>query len=276
VCALLLASAGCAARGQAAGSAPAQAARPAPDPAASDARALAIADALMEKLGGRAAWDRTAYVTWNHVGRRRYLWDHSADRVRLERAGPRSGQPYVIIFDAATGRGRAWRGGQEVTEPNDLDSMLEAARREWINDSWWLLMPYRLRDPGVVLRYRGEGQTQEHRAADVLELSFTDAAAAPPMRFLVWVSRQSGLVEMWAGVGGAEGSEPEWTCRWKGWRRYGGIMLCGDRGQLRGQPVQLTEIAVPGRVPPAAFTGPDPIDWDALVRGRPQNRAVEQ
>jgi len=254
---LSAACAGCASR-----SIPPDAARPAQG---SDPRAIQIADAIMEKLGSRAAWNRTLYVTWNHVGRARYLWDRSGGQVRLERAGPRSGKPYVIVFDVESGQGRAWREGSEVTEQSELDSMLEAARREWINDSWWLLMPYRLKDKGVTLRYQGEGQTEEGRPADVLELTLSDAAVAPGSKYFVWVARESGLVEQWAGFADRDRAEPAWTCPWKGWKRYGNIMLCGDHGEIG---VQLTDIAVLDKVPPAAFTSPDPIDWDALLRGQ--------
>ncbi len=216
----------------------------------------------MEKLGGSAAWNRTPYLTWNHMGRRRYLWDRAGGQVRLERAGPRSGKPYVIVFHIESGTGRAWRQGQEVTETSELDPMLEAARREWTDDSWWLLMPYMLRNPGVSLRYQGEGETQERRAADVLELTLSDAAAAPASRCLVWVAMESGMVEQWAGFTGRDSTEPAWTCPWKGWKRYGDIMLCGDHGEIGGQPMLLTDIAVLEKVPPGSFASPDPIDWD--------------
>jgi hypothetical protein len=230
--------------------------------AGSETRAIQVADAVMQKLGGTAAWKQTLYLTWNHAGRRRYLWDRSGGQVRLERAGPRSGRPYVIVFHVEGGEGRAWREGEEVTEASELEPMLEAARMEWIRDSWWLLLPYKLRDAGVSLRYQGEGQTEEGRAADVLEVTFADAAAAPASRCLVWVARESGMVEQWAGYSGHDSTEPAWTCRWKGWKRFGDIMLCGDRGQVGGQPLELTDIAVLDKVPARSFASPDPIDWD--------------
>ncbi|HHL71578.1 MAG TPA: hypothetical protein ENJ29_03615, partial [Bacteroidetes bacterium] len=35
----------------------------------SDARAIAIADEVMQALGGRRAWDKTRYITWRFFGR---------------------------------------------------------------------------------------------------------------------------------------------------------------------------------------------------------------
>jgi hypothetical protein len=236
--------------------------------AASEPRAVEIARALTARLGGQAAWDRTRYLTWNAMGKRRYLWDRSAGQVRLERAGPRSGRAYVIVFEAEGGAGRAWREGQQVTEPSELDPMLAAARRDWISDSWWLLMPWKLMDDGVVLRYRGRGETAEGRSASVLEVTFERAGIAPDGMYLVWVGLESGLVEQWAGFTEREGTEPAWTCPWQGWKRYGAVMLCGDHGDLGGRPMLLTDIALPREVPPGAFTSPDPIDWAAMQGDR--------
>ena len=36
--------------------------------AGSDAKAVAIADQVMEAMGGRKAWDATRYITWNFLG----------------------------------------------------------------------------------------------------------------------------------------------------------------------------------------------------------------
>ena len=234
----------------------------------SDARAIQIADAVMEKLGGRAAWDRTRYVTWNFMGRRRHLWDRYTGRLRLEVLGPRTGKPYVMVLDVNSGKGRAWRDGQEVTDQGELAPMLEGGRQMWINDSYWLLMPYKLKDTGVTLRDLGEGQTQEGQAADVLELTFKDVGVTPRNKYHVWVARESGLIEQWAYFEDRDNPEPKFTGPWKGWARCGRIMLCGDHGELGGQHMELTGIAVLDEVPASAFERPDPVDWEALLKGR--------
>ncbi|MHC4769928.1 MAG: hypothetical protein ACYTEI_14630, partial [Planctomycetota bacterium] len=62
---------------------------PAPgfDAEGSDPEAIWIADAVMARMGGRRAWDRTRYVTWSFFDRRRHVWDKHAGRVRVERKG---------------------------------------------------------------------------------------------------------------------------------------------------------------------------------------------
>ncbi len=238
------------------------------DPAGSDPRAVAIADAVMKRLGGRQAWDDTRYITWKFGGRRRHLWDKHTGRLRLERPGPRSGKSYVMLVDLDTATGRAWREGELVIEPGELGSMMRAARSEWINDAYWLVMPYKLKDAGVTLRYVGEGVTQAGTAAEVLQLTFRDAGNTPDNKYYVWVGDDSGLVEQWAFFGNAADEEPSFVTPWTGWKRYGRIMLSGDRGELRGRPFELVDIAVFDELPESFMTDPAPIDWEKLLRGR--------
>ena len=50
-------------------------------------------------------------------------------------------------------------------------SSLERAYGAWVNDTYWLLMPYKLRDPGVNLAYDGE-ETLDGQTYDKLLLTF--------------------------------------------------------------------------------------------------------
>jgi hypothetical protein len=228
----------------------------------------------MEKMGGRRAWDRTRYVRWSFFDRRQHVWDKHAGRVRVERKGPRTGKHYVRIIDLNTGTGKAWRDGDPVTVPGELGAMTKAGVGEWINDSYWLVMPYKLKDTGVTLRSVGRGEMQDGRAADVLELTFTDVGDSPQNKYHVWVAADSGLVEQWAYFSDAADAEPGFVCPWHDWKQYGRIMLSGDRGrimlsgdrgELNGRPARLTDIAVFDELPESVFTSPDPVDWAALL-----------
>jgi hypothetical protein len=237
---------------------------------------VAIADAVMQRLGGRRAWDETRYVTWKFGGRRRHLWDRHASRLRLERPGPRSGRQYVMLVDLNTGVGRAWGDGEPVTESDGLDGMIRAARSEWINDAYWLVMPYKLRDNGVTLRYVGKGITEDGADAEVLQLTFRDVGDTPQNKYHVWVGADSGLVEQWSFYGKAADEQPEFVSPWRGWKRYGRIMLCGDRGVMGDRPFELVDIAVFDELPESYLTDPAPIDWEKLIPGTREEKGRQR
>ena len=225
----------------------------------SDPRAIEIADAVMERMGGRTAWDATRHLRWRFFGRRLHVWDKHTGNVRIEGVGREDDKPYTILMNLHTGEGRAWRDGVEVTEPEPLAEMLDGGEAAWINDSYWIVMPYKLKDSGVTLGYVGEGTMEDGRAAEVLELTFEGVGRTPQNRYLVYVAADSGLVEQWDFFREAADAEPRFKIPWHNWRPYGEILLSDDRGE-NGH----TDVAVFDALPESVFTDPAPVDWAAI------------
>ena len=218
------------------------------DAAASDARAVAIADATMDAMGGREAWDNTRYLTWRFFGKRLHVWDKWTGDFRVESEDRESGDSYVTLSNLSSGDGRVWRNGEELSGA-ELSEALKRAQSMWINDSYWVFMPYKLKDTGVTLGYRGEGEMENGRVADVLELTFENVGDTPQNKYHVWVARDTGLVEQWAYFAEASDAEPRFVIPWNNWQRYGSIMLSDDRGEGRAH----SGIAVLEKLPPGAF-----------------------
>jgi len=227
---------------------------------ASDDEAIAIADEVMEALGGRAAWDDTRYLTWNFFGRRRHLWDKQTGDIRVEGIRREDDKPYVILMNLQSMDGRAWIDGEEVTDSEQLAALLDLGEAAWINDSYWVFMPYKLKDSGVTLRYLGTDEMLDGRSAQVLQLTFEEVGRTPENRYLVYVAQDSGLVEQWDFFENADDEEPGFQIPWHDWRRYGQIMLSDNRGKN-----SHTDIAVLETLPEGILTRPDAVDWEALV-----------
>ncbi len=228
--------------------------------AESDAEAIALADRVMVRLGGRDAWNRTRYLTWKFFGNRLHLWDKHTGDLRVEGTDRETQEPYLVLMNLGTKTGRAWRAGEEVADPETLAKHLELGESAWINDSYWMFMPYKLKDSGVAIKHRGEGRLLDGRAADVLELTFREVGRTPDNRYLVYVARNTGLVEQWDFFTNASDESPRFQVPWRNWRRHGSILLSDDRG--RGQH---TDIAVLAAVPPEAFSSPEPFDITTLT-----------
>jgi hypothetical protein len=224
------------------------------DLAGSDARAIEIADAVMERLGGREAWDATRYVTWKFFGRRTHYWDKHTGDIRVEGVGRDDDKPYVILMNLHSMKGRAWRDGVEL-EGEELAEMIDFGEAVWINDSYWMFMPYKLKDTGVTLTYVGEGAMADGRTADVLQLVFEDVGRTPDNRYHVYVARDTGLVEQWDFYRDAADEEPGFRVPWHDWQRYGKILLSDDRGDSGH-----TGIAVYESLPASVFSSPEPVD----------------
>jgi hypothetical protein len=233
------------------------------DEAGSDLQAIRVADMVMEKLGGRAAWDATRHLSWNFFGQRRHFWDKRSGRIRIEGTQRGSDKPYVVLMNVNTREGRVWVGGEEVAAAA-LKEELERGYRWWVNDSYWLVMPYKLKESGVTLLFLGDQPMEDGRDAYVLRLRFKDVGVTPDNQYDVYVGRASGLVEQWDFYLKAGDAKPVFSTPWRGWKQYGRIMLSHDRGTLRGEPAELSSIAVFDDVPESVYESPDPVDLQAL------------
>lgn len=214
-----------------------------------DPRAAQIAGEVMQALGGSSAWENTRYVAWRFFGRRMHYWDKWTGDVRIEADGK------LVLMNIHSKKGRAWEDGVEVTHADSLAPRLEKGFGWWTNDSYWVFMPFKLRDPGVQLRYLGERTMQDGRAADVLELTFSGVGLTPQNKYEVCVDKETHLVGEWTYYRNASDAEPAFTRPWKDWKRVGGLMLCGDHG---GDPVDW-ELAVYDELPRSVFTSPEAV-----------------
>ena len=231
---------------------------PAPTPAAaetaSDPRAVAVADRVMEAMGGRDAYEAARLLRFDfQVSRgdesyppRRHWWDRHTGAYRLEGSTP-EGEPYRVLFDVHTRQGDAWVGTRPI-EGDELASMLERAHARFINDTYWLLMPWKWLDPGVHLAWEGE-RTTDGVTHDVVRLTF-DAGTGLTSgdRYWGFVNRETGLMERWEYVlqqeDGSPGEGPPRAFLWTGWEpSEAGILLSTSKPGLGEGP--RIEIAFP-------------------------------
>lgn len=219
----------------------------------SDEKAVRLASSVVEAMGGQAAWDGTRHIVWTFFGRRHHVWDKATGDVRIEGKDKDTERPYVILMNVNSKEGRAWKDGIEVTDAQARAEMLDLGEGVWINDSYWLVMPYKLRDPGVTLRYRGQRSMTDGRDAEVLELTFEEVGRTPENRYEIYVAKDSGLVEQWDYYGQASDEEPGLSTPWHGWQKKGAILLSGNRGKY-----ELTNIEVHDDLPRSVYESPNP------------------
>jgi len=237
------------------GSLAAQAPTPAA-PATPDAKADAVAAQMLQALGGKQAWDGTHYLHWTFAGRRSHTWDKWTGEHRVE-GTDKDGHKYVMIENINTKEGKAWLDGQPV-EGEKLKKMLENAYGAWVNDTYWLIMPYKLKDPGAHLTYAGE-DTIDGKAYDKLHLSFDHVGLTPGDQYWAWINKSTHLMDRWAyHLESMKPEEPPTPWDWTGWQRYGKVMLAPHRTQVGAadRKLELGEITVSDSVPATTFTAP--------------------
>ena len=220
----------------------------------SDQKAIEIADNVMQAMGGRKAWDATRTICWNFFGGRQLIWDKWTGDVRIDSFRDTT----TYLLNVNTMKGKVAKKGVVVTDEEELTSLLKRGKAIWINDSYWLVMPFKLKDSGVTLRYLREEPTMDGKSSDVLQLTFEDVGVTPENKYEVWISKEDSLVRQWYYFP-TDTSEARIKTVWGDYQKYGKLLLSGNRGE-RG----LTDIHVFEEMPAEVFNSFDPVDLDEM------------
>ncbi|MGH7725343.1 MAG: hypothetical protein ACREOU_07940 [Candidatus Eiseniibacteriota bacterium] len=201
---------------------------------------MALADSVMRGMGGQEAWDRTMYLAFDFavsrndtvLVRRTTRWEKGSNRIRISGTDGK-GRPFVVLTDLGKRNPRAWVAG----EPQDsaaLGALADRAYAIWVNDTYWLLMPYKLRDPGVSLTDAGVDSTGTFRK---LHLEFNKVGLTPKDQYWVYVDG-TGHVRRWDMLlQGSKDGRPR-PAIWSEWKKHGEIELA----ELRDLPEDGVEI----------------------------------
>jgi plasmid maintenance system killer protein len=222
----------------------------------SDAAAITIADSVMRACGGRYAWDMTRFMRWTFMGRRALIWDKWKERVRIDFLD----RDLKIRLDMKTMTGRVWKDGQEMTQADSVKKYLERGKSIWINDSYWMVMPFKLKDSGVTLKYIGKKPNALGVECDVVSLTFKEVGDTPQNKYWVYVNPSSHLVVQWDFFGKATDEKPNMSTPWSDYRGLGNIMLALNRGDKRS----MTPMGVYTHMPDSAFTSFYELDWKKI------------
>jgi hypothetical protein len=232
--------------------------------AESDPKAVAIADQVMEALGGKDAWNATRFLRFDFaveqggktVMSRAHTWDKWTGRYRLD-AKTKEGAPYTVLMNVNTKEGTAYLKGAKV-EGEQAKKMVDDAYATWVNDTYWLLMPYKMKDPGVTLALAGEAK-EGGATYDKLHLSFQGVGLTPKDQYWAYVNRDTHMMDKWEFVLQGQKS-PAVPFAWKNWQRYGKVMLSNDKVSPKdGTRIFFPVLDAPASVPDGVFTSPAPV-----------------
>jgi hypothetical protein len=200
---------------------------------------------VVEAMGGQKNYDKTRFIHWTFFGNQTLTWDKHKSRVRIDFLKENS----VYILDINDKTGKILKKGVEQTHPDSLSKFLEEAKRIWINHSYWLVMPWKLNDPGVNLKYMGDAKTADGNDAEYLEMTFKEVGVTPNNKYWIYFDKKSHLITQWSHFGNFSDEKPRFTMPWKDYKMYGKILLSGDRGERK-----LTDIAVYQKLDESVFT----------------------
>ncbi|MFQ6116276.1 MAG: DUF6503 family protein [bacterium] len=212
------------------------------DPSKSDAQAIQVVDEMWQALGGKDNWQKTRYLSFRWILERegkvvadyRHDWERYTNGYRVEGTN-REGHHFVVLFDTQAKQGTAYVDGN-IMPADSTKFWIDLAYRRFINDSYWLIMPYKLNDPGVILNYEGEREIDGSNY-DVVKVTFENVGLTPKDTYWAFIDKSTRLMHKWEYV--LQDQQPPPTVAWwKEWQTIGGIKLALNR-EFENRPVRI-------------------------------------
>lgn len=159
-----------------------------------------LADQLLATLNYEA-WKDLPAIAWSYPMGHDYIWDKKANLVQV------SWEDYRVLLNPETRKGEAYKNGERITE--EEQKIISKAFEYYANDSFWLIAPYKVKDPGTVrkvVNYEGE---------DALLVQYTSGGVTPGDAYL-WLFDEMGYPYAWKfwvqiiPVGGIKYSWEHW------------------------------------------------------------------
>ncbi|NIN11557.1 MAG: hypothetical protein GTN62_08640 [Gemmatimonadales bacterium] len=230
-----------------------------------DERALAAEARMVEAMGGRRAWESARFFdfVWavERPGRppteRRHVWDRWTGRYKLEMP-LRDGRHMVAIFNANTKAGDVWIDNSKLTG-DSVQTLLDRAYAVHINDSYWLIMPFKWLDPGVNLEYLGLVTDSTGKQWEKIQLTFENVGLTPDNRYHAYLDPETWLMGWWEHFRQRADSIPGVRCQWLAWEQRGPIKVSLDRPFLGGGArIYFPQAVIATEVDESAFAPPSP------------------
>ena len=202
----------------------------------SDPVAIALADSIMIASGGRKAWDETQYLKWNFFGSRRHIWNKKTGDLVI--FGIRDS--FKIKMNINDLSGEVFMDDRYLTKEDSLDQYLQKGKEMWINDAYWVFLPYKLKDSGVTLKKLEKDTMSNGVLAERLQLSFNNVGVTPDNKYIVYLEPRTNLLSQWDFYSKFDDEKARFSTPWADYKKHGDIFLSGDRGG----DYQITEIAI--------------------------------
>ena len=211
--------------------------------AAPDPKAAAVAQAMISAMGGKERWERARFLRFDFVvvrdGKKlasyAHWWDRYDGRYRVEGDDPKSG-PWRAYFNVQTKQGDYFVNGSRA-EGEEKAKGLEHAYGRFINDTYWLLAPWKVFDPGVHLEYVGPVKSAAGEDCEEIKVSFDNVGLTPKDVYWMDIDRSTHLLDQWKYVLNG-GNDPPTVVAWKDWRRFGPIELSTSK-PMAAKPVEI-------------------------------------
>jgi hypothetical protein len=235
------------------------------DTSKSEPKAVEISDGVLAALGGEAAWNNAKEIQWTQLividGALQDWGYHSWDRWNARHQYKRlyaDGNASVAMHELYTETGTAYiegpKGRVEQTK-EDQRNIIKEAKKRFDLDTYIMFLPYKLKDPGVKLKFSEERQEEgapgdAPMKYDVIQITFDEGVGpASGDTWYLSVDKETKIPNMVEHVSAGKPDNERGGFLLEDWKDVGGIKLAMRRVTLGYTKMDAAKVKP--TVPPA-------------------------
>lgn len=221
-----------------------------------------LARSMFDVMAGGGAWEHARYFSYTFTlvknGRVVAAFPERWDRVTGDFyvSGERpDGLPFEAVINVTNKTVRGSVQGRRLTSAEDLKGLYQLAEARFTNDTFWLMMPLRIFDPGFYRAYDGPRTDTCGHTWDLLKVTVEAEKGKVTATYWPWLNRDSHLVDEWdMKLDIMPPDSPPVEFLFHDYRRIAGLLISTLR-EVRGQnqTVRLDKLTILPDVPKDAF-----------------------
>lgn len=203
------------------------------DPSRSDAAAVRIAEKMLQAVGAEQFEQAAKFISFRYILRaggqirveRTHLWNRTSGDYQIEWQD-RDGDSHQVKFNLNGNNVQAMLNGRAITATLALKEYLQRAFAVFANDTYWLLAPFKVMDPGAELHYLGREEIDD-RPCETIKLTFDRVGLTPQNQLKLYIDAETFRLLRWDFYKTAS-AEPR-PAVWSEWKTLQGMQFALSR-----------------------------------------------
>jgi hypothetical protein len=157
---------------------------------------------VWKAVGGKTTFEKSRYLQFTFASERNgqlnpgrnHTWDRYTGDYRFESKAA-NGKTTTVLFNINTQQGKAYEDGVLLPDTTST-KLVKRGYASFINDTYWLMIPVKLQDPGVNTFLEPEETINEVKC-QVIRLNFDKVGLTPGDQYWVYVNDKTGEIIRW-------------------------------------------------------------------------------
>lgn len=197
---------------------------------------------VWEGVGGKKSWQESRFLTFifapqvngKTLIRRIHLWDRQTGNYRFETKT--SKKSLLVLFNVNSQKGKSFINGKVLSD--SLSTIeIKKAYNFFLKDSYWLLAPLKLEDPGIKVSLEGS-EDIEGNPFDVLYVTTEKDSQGPGGQYWFYVNPVDGRIRRCKIL--REGKNDSEIYDWTNYKDLGGGLKLSTHKQNINQNKAIT------------------------------------